>query len=308
MSKLLTVFGATGNQGGSVIDAVLANPVLSKEFTIRGITRDASKAAAKDLASKGVEIVTADLASAESVAAAVAGSHTIFLVTSPNFANPAASPERIHGKIVADAAVASNVKHLIYSSLLHVTKETGGRLSHVVHFDQKADVEEYIRSKPIRSTFVLPGYFMSNFSQMMQKGPDGAFTLAYPVSADAQFPLFDAKGDTGKFVAAVLSDPETTYGQQVLAASGYYTPKRILSEFEEVTGQKANFYAIDADTYKSYLPPSMAQEMLENHLFVEDPGYFKGLSLDASEKLLADAGTPATSWKEFLEKNQADFQ
>lgn len=58
MSKLLTVFGATGNQGGSVIRAVLADPILSKQFTLRGITRDAFKPAAKELVAKGVEIKT----------------------------------------------------------------------------------------------------------------------------------------------------------------------------------------------------------------------------------------------------------
>lgn len=58
MSKTLTVFGATGNQGGSVIKAVLADPVLSKEFKIRGVTRDASKPAAQKLAAQGVEVVT----------------------------------------------------------------------------------------------------------------------------------------------------------------------------------------------------------------------------------------------------------
>ena len=57
MSKILTVFGATGNQGGSVIRAVLADPVLSKEFKVRGITRDVSKPAAKALADQGVELV-----------------------------------------------------------------------------------------------------------------------------------------------------------------------------------------------------------------------------------------------------------
>lgn len=57
MSKLLTVFGATGAQGGSVIQAVLADDVLSKEYKIRGITRDVSKPAAQALAEKGVEVV-----------------------------------------------------------------------------------------------------------------------------------------------------------------------------------------------------------------------------------------------------------
>jgi uncharacterized protein YbjT (DUF2867 family) len=66
MSKILTVFGATGNQGGSVVRAILNDPALSKEFKIRGITRDVSKPAAKALASKGVEVVAVSFAIATS--------------------------------------------------------------------------------------------------------------------------------------------------------------------------------------------------------------------------------------------------
>lgn len=66
MSKLITVFGATGNQGGSVIDAILADSELSKEFKIRGITRDTTKKSAQDLAKKGVEVVTVSYPKAES--------------------------------------------------------------------------------------------------------------------------------------------------------------------------------------------------------------------------------------------------
>lgn len=57
MPKLLTVFGATGNQGGSVIEAVLSDATLREEFTIRGITRDTSKPAARALAARGIEVV-----------------------------------------------------------------------------------------------------------------------------------------------------------------------------------------------------------------------------------------------------------
>lgn len=56
MSKLITVFGATGNQGGSVIKHLLADPALSKSFKIRGITRDVSKPAAQALSKQGVEL------------------------------------------------------------------------------------------------------------------------------------------------------------------------------------------------------------------------------------------------------------
>lgn len=59
MSETITVFGATGNQGGSVINTILNDPALSSRFTIRAVTRDASKPAAKELASKaGVEVIT----------------------------------------------------------------------------------------------------------------------------------------------------------------------------------------------------------------------------------------------------------
>lgn len=57
MGKILVVFGATGNQGGSVIKSVLEDPVLSQEFKIRAVTRDTSKPGAQALAEKGVDVV-----------------------------------------------------------------------------------------------------------------------------------------------------------------------------------------------------------------------------------------------------------
>jgi uncharacterized protein YbjT (DUF2867 family) len=65
MSKLLTVFGATGTQGGSVIRAVLADPILSKGFKIRAVTRDVSKPSAQDLANQGVEVISVSYSSTE---------------------------------------------------------------------------------------------------------------------------------------------------------------------------------------------------------------------------------------------------
>lgn len=57
MSKLLSVFGATGQQGGALIKYILETPELTKIFKLRGITRDTSKAQAVELKHKGVEMV-----------------------------------------------------------------------------------------------------------------------------------------------------------------------------------------------------------------------------------------------------------
>jgi uncharacterized protein YbjT (DUF2867 family) len=55
--QIITVFGATGNQGGSVIDVFLSDPELSAKWQIRAITRDPTKEAGKNLAARGVEVV-----------------------------------------------------------------------------------------------------------------------------------------------------------------------------------------------------------------------------------------------------------
>jgi NmrA-like family len=135
--------------------------------------------------------------SKDSIISAIKGSHTIFLVTNYwETADP--KVEKAQGKSVVDASKEVGVKQIIFSSLLNVTEITGGRLSHVLHFDGKADIEKYIRSSGIPATFVLPGYYMSNYKEMLQKGDDGSYTLAYPVSKEAKFPLFDAAQDMGE--------------------------------------------------------------------------------------------------------------
>lgn len=58
MPKTITIFGATGNQGGSIINALLGDKSLSQEYKIRGVTRDTSKPNAQALAKKGVEVVS----------------------------------------------------------------------------------------------------------------------------------------------------------------------------------------------------------------------------------------------------------
>lgn len=64
---------------------------------------------------------------------------------------------------------------------------------------------------------------------------------------------------------------------------------------------------IDAETCKSFLPGPLADEMLENHLFIEEPGYYAGRDLKESLNLLADVGLKPTTWKDFLLANKAQF-
>lgn len=300
MSKIITVFGATGNQGGSVIKAILADPVLSKEFKIRGVTRDVSRPSAKALSEKGVEMILADMSSQESVAPAVKDAHTVFLVT--NFWESMSKDVEVgHGKTVADACKAAGVQHLIFSSLINVTKATKGRLTHVKHFDGKAEVEDYIRASGVPCSFVLAGAFMQNFLQQnINKNEDGSYTITMPADPKkAQFPMFDVVEDTGKFVKAAINNKPS--GKRILAATNYMNPEEIAKEFGEVIGKPTSYYQLDEATFKSYLPEPMREELYENLLLFEGEGYYEGESLDESLALLDEK--PVT-WKAFVEQNK----
>ena len=76
---MIVVCGATGQQGGAVIDSLLA----LGEKNIRGLTRDVTSRHAETLRARGVVMVKADLANADSLAAAFDGARAVFAVTQP---------------------------------------------------------------------------------------------------------------------------------------------------------------------------------------------------------------------------------
>ncbi|KAF5015254.1 hypothetical protein F66182_13481, partial [Fusarium sp. NRRL 66182] len=145
MSKLLTILGATGNQGGSVANYVVADPVLSEEYSIRAVTRDTKKPASQALAAKGIEVVQGDLDDTDSIKAAFKGAHTVFAVTTTIYDDQLRAREVRQGKALADAAVEAGVKYLIWSTLSSPTLESKGKYAKVESFDAKYEVEEYIR-------------------------------------------------------------------------------------------------------------------------------------------------------------------
>ena len=120
MSRLITVFGATGAQGGGVVKALLAGG----KFKVRGVTRSVESKKAKELASQGVEMVQANFDEPESLHKAIAGSYGVFLVT--NFWDGMdGARETKQGKGAVDVCLQEGVKHLVYSGLESAEKMYG---------------------------------------------------------------------------------------------------------------------------------------------------------------------------------------
>lgn len=77
--KLVTIYGATGNQGGSVARSLLADE--SGAFAVRGTTRKPDSESAKALSAAGAEVVRADGKVKEQLVAAFEGSWGVFANT-----------------------------------------------------------------------------------------------------------------------------------------------------------------------------------------------------------------------------------
>lgn len=73
--KVTTIFGATGNQGGSVARSLLQNP----EFRVRAITRNLMSDVSQNLASHGAEVFQGNGFFVEEMIAAFQGSWGAFV-------------------------------------------------------------------------------------------------------------------------------------------------------------------------------------------------------------------------------------
>ncbi|KAI4140705.1 MAG: hypothetical protein LQ340_007813 [Diploschistes diacapsis] len=316
--KLLTIFGATGNQGGSIISVLLSHKTLSNKYSIRAITRDTSKPAAQDLKSKGCEVVAADLSSPSSLDAAVAGSYGVFAVT--NYWEALSKDvEYSQGKAVVDACSKAGVQHLVWSSLPHTTQLTNGQLSQIDHFVAKAEVEEYIEANKHKAktqhdggsmwgSYYMPAFFMSNFENMMiNPGPDGIPTYSAPYSPDTKQALIDIRADTGKYVLGLFEAGHAADGKRVNGVSEWSTPQAIVDTFTKYGGTEVKFAQFPRDVYKGFLEPKMgayvAEEMTQNLELIGEWSYYgKGEEKKQAEsdKFLLQ-GTKLTSFREFVE-------
>jgi hypothetical protein len=166
LQKLVVVVGATGGQGGSVISRLLADG----SYRLRGITRNPQSKSAQALATKGVEMVTADLNDTEFIVAAFNVLQSWSLIpdtlwlTIPRDANiiyaftnffeafatsgpeVAMQVEYAQGVNLAKAASATTIlEHFIWSTLPNRGAITNWKWA-VPHCDTKAQVDVFIKN------------------------------------------------------------------------------------------------------------------------------------------------------------------
>ncbi|KAF9899859.1 hypothetical protein EC991_008228 [Linnemannia zychae] len=309
MSKLLVVFFATGQQGSSIIDYIISDSDLSEVYKVRGVTRDPSKPEALALHQKGVEVVKGDMDDPESLKQAMRGAHTVFAATLTLYDDQMETRERAQGKALGDAAVAEGVQYLIFSTLPHANKISDGGYN-VPSFDVKAETEQYIRGLPLDSAFFSPGSFMQNYLGMSAPYPvgDGTYAFSNIVSPQALFPLIDVVGDTGKYVGAILAEPEKYKGKVFSAATNLHTLDEIAQAISKASRKVVKYRQISADDFKRVMPPIVANNVALTMKYIEDFGYYGSNTMELVEWSSRNARGKLTTLEEFFVKNPVNLR
>ncbi|KAK4237023.1 hypothetical protein C8A03DRAFT_35062 [Achaetomium macrosporum] len=283
-SQNILVVGATGQQGGAVVRALLNLPQASTRFHILALTRNAQSEKAKALAEahKGtVELVEGDNAKPKPIfESRPKGSiASVFIVTTMS-GNVSEEQQAIP---LIDAAVDHGVKHIVFTSV-----ERGGdekswtNPTKVKHFVTKHNVELHLRDKAEKErgkftwTILRPVAFMDNFEPGMMCTMFTAM-MAAAMSPERKLQLVSVR-DIGLFAAKALSEPAKWSGKAIGLAGDELTLAELREKFTKVTGQKLP----EAWTTVGRAALWAMKEMRDMLEFFEKEGY--GADIEARKK------------------------
>src|ERR1700730_3299779 len=200
--RVIAVLGATGQQGGAVVRALQAGG----QFKVRAVTRNPAKHP-----KMADEVVAADLNRPETLRAAFAGAHGVFVVTN---AWEAGRDESKQALSAVNAAKDAGVRHFIWSTLPNVETISGGTID-VPHFTDKAKVERIVREAGFAyHTFVIAPFYYQNLLGAMtpQKQPDGTVGWTLPLNPERRVIHMDDIAEICRIVGGAFAQPDRAGG------------------------------------------------------------------------------------------------
>ncbi|ADB60374.1 NmrA family protein [Haloterrigena turkmenica DSM 5511] len=235
------VTGATGNQGGSVVDHLLASET---EFDVSGLTRDASSERAQELADRGVTMVEGDLNDKESLAPHVAEVDAVFAVT--NFWTEGYDGQVQQGKNLAEVASEEGVEQFVFSGVGSHERDTG-----VPHFDSAWEIDQYAQELDLPLTVLQPVFFFQNLEAFAEDVVEDG-QLALPLEEGVSLQMIDTD-DVGRAAAVALANPDEFVGERIELAGDEKTLAETAETLSEVTGENVEPVHVPIeDAYESF--------------------------------------------------------
>lgn len=242
--KLIAVVGATGQQGGAVVRALQA----SGQFKVRALTRNPAKHP-----KLGDEVVAADLNGPETLRAAFAGAHGVFVVTN---AWEAGRDESKQALAAVNAAKDAGVRHFIWSTLPNVETISGGTFD-VPHFTDKAKVERIVRDAGFAyHTFVIAPFYYQNLLGAMapQKQADGTAGWALPLDPERRVIHMGDIAEIGRIVVGAFAQPELAgHGEHLPLVGDFLSFNEIVATLNR-QGHKVSFKQVPREVFAGWFP------------------------------------------------------
>ena len=291
--RLIAVIGATGHQGGAVVRALQA----SGQFKVRALTRNPAKH--PQLAD---EVVLADLDRPETLKAAFAGAHEVFLVT--NAWEPG-SDEGKQARAAVHAAKEAGVQHFIWSTLPNVETISRGKLD-VPHFTDKAKIDRIVREAGFaHHTFVIAPFFYQNLLGVMapQKQADGAAGWALPLDPEQRVIHMGDITELGPIVVGAFAKPELAgRGEHLPLVGDFLSFNEVIATLNQ-QGHKFSFKRVPKELFAGWFPG--AKEVAEMLAYFEAHTYLGADSRDAITLANGVAGRQPTKFSAWARANFA---
>ncbi|MGH8699892.1 MAG: NmrA/HSCARG family protein [Burkholderiales bacterium] len=274
--KIIAVVGATGNQGGGLVRALLADS--SGSFAVRALTRDPESEKARELAKLGVEVVKADLDSARTLREAFEGAYGAFCVT---FFWEHFVPEKelVQAAAMAQAAKQGGVKHVVWSTLEDTRKLvplTDDRMPtlmekyKVPHFDAKAEANRAFAQFGVPVTYMLTSFYWESLIYLgmgPKKGKDGKLELTLPMG-DKRLAGIAAE-DIGRCAFCVFRTGFDLLGKTVAFAGDHLTGAQMAAALSKELRQTVSYNPLSPEQYRQLGTPG-ADELGNMFQYMQD--------------------------------------
>lgn len=247
--KTVFVTGATGAQGGAVVDALLGGDV-----TIRALVRDPATASARQLAERRVELAQGDFDDAASLARATQGVSAVFSVQVLSIGD--IEGEVRTGHKLVEAALANGVEQFVHTSVARAGEHESfagwaERRWWPGYWTGKAEVNRMVREAGFPSWVILkPAYMMDNFiepkSDWMFPGLKARGVIESAMTEDSRLDLI-AAADIGRIAAAAIADPDRFHRKEVPLAADSMTMREVGNAIEAATGKLVGVNHVTAE-------------------------------------------------------------
>jgi uncharacterized protein YbjT (DUF2867 family) len=316
-TKVIAIVGATGNQGGSLVNAILDQGEMAG-FSIRALVHNVQSEKAQQLRERGVEVIYCDINDEDSIVKAIEGAYGFFCVS---YFWPAMNPDHELRQIknMANAAKRVDIKHVVWStfedsrrrlpvmtSLAMPSLGEGARFK-VPQCDSKGEGDTFFKNAAVPTTFMMTSFFWENFlSQNFcpKKTGEDKYVLAFPMEGNKRLPGI-AVEDIGRCALDIFQRPDEYVGKHVGIASEVLTLREITAKIAYALGRVIDYEQIGFDDYRK-LPFPGAVELGNMFQFFNDCE--EDLVAVRSVQLSRKLNPKLLSFSEWLDKNKEALQ